>query len=129
MFNKLNGWQRLWVVFSTFLFIVMALLTYFRLPPRYYDAFEIAAYEQEECTAVKDHIYAKWHMTHKNEILDPDVFDLLSDPEYQVCLDKAKLKQQATFVVRAFLVWLGIVAFIYGAGFSFAWVRKGFRGI
>ncbi len=118
MFSKLNGWQRLWVVVSVILFIVSAFFAYYNiLHDKVNDAKCVAEFN------------VRWSQSHPQNNLPPgltpipDVFDLAADPVYMVCEKWEKVK----FVLRVFLIWLATIAFIYAAGFSVAWVRKGFR--
>lgn len=133
MFDKLNGWQRLWVVFSVFLFVVFAFVTYFyfpqwsrppEAPPEGFSS-QTEIYPAE-CAWIEDLFVKQWHKSHAlKEFLDPDL--VYDDPEYKACRNRVILKKKVMVVVEVFSVWLASIIFIYGAGFSVAWVRSGFR--
>lgn len=130
MLNKLNGWQRLWVVFSVFLFLLLAFYAYLNFPREFSLKSPDGALNLDppECESIIHQFDEEWRKTYKRE---PDVFDLAAfsyaDPKYVACRDKAKLKQQEIFAAKVFLVWLTSIIFSYGVGFSIAWVRSGFR--
>ncbi len=137
MLNKLNGWQRLWVVVSIALLIVLALLIYTRiLHVSYVVPFECKEIanriikEKEKSDPLGLFRDEKEYQTlqsagfSKAEI---DDYYFHRDPEYKACADKAERNRWLTFFIKVFLVWLATIAFIYGAGFSVAWVRGGFR--
>ncbi len=136
MFNKLNGWQRLWVVVSLALGIVSVFYAYVSFPREPVEF--IPNDPPEECMKIIDNLKESGK---KNIFLD-DPLGLLGKeqlsrvwyeeiPEYKACVDivsrSAEKTHWVTSVVKLGGVWLATITFIYGAGFSVAWVRKGFR--
>ncbi len=129
MIGRLNGWQRLWVVFSILLFIVFTVYATLNFPTQF------AAYPKE-CAEIAIYIEKELHELHKShpnprpsymppgQFFDPDAPD--SDPRFIACKEKVVLKEKIEFVGKVFLIWLASIAFIYGAGFLVAWVRRGF---
>ncbi len=130
MFNKLNGWQRLWVVVSVTLFIGFAVYATSKFPTQF-------AVYPEECKKIAIDVEKELHELHKSypnprprymlpgEFFDPDAPD--SDPRFIACREKVILKEKIVFVVKIFVVWLATIVFIYGAGYSVAWIRRGFH--
>jgi hypothetical protein len=137
MLNKLNGWQRLWVVVSIAMGIVLAFYAFlqFQTPSKHID------FRPDEppadCAQIARQVEEEWRKSHPREILDPDLLSDIhySNLEYKTCADKAVRQEEikwnrefkVKFVVNLFLAWIATSAFIYGAGFSVAWVRGGFR--
>lgn len=132
MFNKLNGWQRLWVLVSILLLIALAFIAY-RERPRSLDEFPAT------CDEIANRLMSEWE---KNNFKTPKTQEesnhyyktapfkmetLYLYPEFRACAEKALLYQQITFVIKVLSVWIATIAFIYGTGISVAWVRGGFR--
>ena len=132
MFNKLNGWQRLWVLVSIVLLIAFALFAY-RDRPRSLGEFPAT------CNEIANRLMSEWE---KNNFKTPKTHEesnyyyrtapfkmetLYLYPEFRTCADKALLYKQITFVIKVLSVWLATIVFIYVTGISVAWVRSGFR--
>ena len=166
MFNKFNGWQRLWVVYSILLLVTFAFYVYYSISHDFMrDAFPVGKIvaegkvyskpgggtflSRQDIGAIfpgkiiresKDKCVAefnvRWSRSHpflssqkeRPDIppgyrLEPNLFDLVGDREYNSC----KKKEQVKLVFKTILIWLIAITFVYGVGFSVPWVRRGFR--
>lgn len=126
----LNGWQRLWVVVSLVLLAPTALIAIVFWPNPEADVTrDLRAVEcklwrdlpadyrpanppaiNEPCRALRDFLYL-------NKV------NVRSVADYERFITSRK----ARVAISAFLLWTGTIAVIYVAGWSVAWVRKGFR--
>lgn len=137
MLNKLNGWQRLWFVGSTAMGIVLAFYSYYRISTLTEHIDFRPDEPPAECAQIARQVEDGWRQSHPREFLDSDRLSDIrySDPAYKACADKAVVKEEIKWnrefkvklVLKLFVIWIAISAFIYGAGFSVAWVRSGFR--
>jgi len=119
MLNKLNGWQRLWVVFSILSSIVYAFYAYYAIS---HD--NLITLHEGKCAEEFDLRWSKSHLAdQKGFSSQPNTFDLFSDKEFEPCVKKEHVK----FVAKTILIWMVTISVVYGIGFSVAWVRRGFR--
>ncbi len=96
---KLNGWQRVWVIFSVLCLVAVGVIVVIYFP-------EGGQYKLPKI---------EWYQTRQ-------LYDL--DYQYQmhrIFMDKVK------FIITWFIVWLGTIGVAYVGGIAVAWVIKGFR--
>ena len=127
----LNGWQRLWVVFSALtLACVLALLTLI-WPHRDLDVLsDIASPKCKPFLEVPAGFFAE-QPPERNEACYSlqslsfwDKVNISGVSDY----DSYMLHKRVRFSVTTIAAWLGVTLLIYVIGWSVAWVRRGFSG-
>jgi len=136
---KLNGWQRLWVVFSSLLFIPAVLLTVSSLPgnKEVMDDLEIQLREKGaldlfEILSVENLLNGKSVKDSEKEFNStPDKTKIvLDEANIQRLYNEVKTKKILGYlqVIGAGLtIWLALASSIYLLGWSVGWIVRGFR--
>jgi hypothetical protein len=126
----MNGWQRIWVVFSIISFILTTIISINTAPNE--DLIVIKNIGMEDCSYL---------------LKMPDGFKLENAPEYNsTCyeleylrysniiklnnLDDYRsivLEQKIEFHIQVFVGWLISILTLYALGWSVAWIIKGFK--
>lgn len=145
MVKCLNGWQRLWVVFSVVWLLIVAAFTVAFLPKasnyastRLYDSIDAMGrylerenpsyrYEGAWATRTKysdlsdDQVLANLHERYNGKVNFQTI-----EMEYHRKIDRLPTERAKT-IGTAFLVWLIPGAAVYGLGLAVAWIIRGFR--
>ena len=135
--NRLNGWQRLWVVLSTTYLLIVAAVALSNLPTE----------GGVTSTEVLPHISIpslllmrgaaekqSWsqHIDGETTIPIPAGLDKegveVFKADYKRAVQLALRAKNIALLGRALLWWLAPVVALYLLGYSVAWIRKGFVG-
>lgn len=141
MKNKLNGWQRLWVVLSAIYLAIVIVFTWSSWPTKR----QIEnSWVYSLITATKDpKDYAYEIREAYKDIPDGELIKRINakyseKPEYKEILNTTNLKYQMeiqslgknrfkTFGI-ALLAWLFPIGILYLVGVAIGWIYKGFKG-
>ncbi len=144
--QKLNGWQRLWVLVSVCLLLPALYLSYMTRPTR--DSIlddwaeQLVAFSVDHDSSLASYSPAEIIQKYKNipsrEFIDrysttyavrhPEFkpqLDSISNC-YQDQLDKFETQTVVHFL-KALAIWFGLIFVLYLSGGSIAWVYRGFK--
>jgi hypothetical protein len=140
--NRMNGWQRLWLVFTTLSFIgfgVLYPLSFYgpTWGERQYRESFIKDLQSPACSAyiskpLRDLVEPPfseggtcWHLYTSRRYGKADIFPYTIER-----YDEVQAQQDREFVLEGMAVAGGITLFLsallYGTGFLIAWIRRGF---
>ena len=97
--QKLNGWQRVWVIFSVLCLVVIATVV------------------------VNDFPDSNPHSAYRIRQLHDNFDATRTDSRFVEWVKEEQIK----FVVTWLIAWLGIIGVAYAGGIIVAWALKGFR--
>lgn len=140
----LNGWQRLWIVFSLILFAVIILADIILFPSAR-DISHIELFEDKLSTASKeklapvdnkgiiwdDVVGLKIEMPNKHILsfakgVSSSEAELVSKEYYHILLEKVYVKRFQS-ILLALAIWVGAIGVIYAFGWSIGWIYRGFK--
>lgn len=140
----LNGWQRLWVVFSVILlaFLIVAAILLFPSPM---DISNNESIIEKLSTASKaklapaddkgiiwdDVVGLKVEMPNKHVLsfakgVNESDAEIVSGEYYSILRKKVYIKR-FEFVLLALVIWFGAIGVIYAFGWSIGWINRGFK--
>ena len=140
----LNGWQRLWVMFSVIL-LVFLIIVAIMLFPSPTDISHDDSFIEKLSTASKAKLAPKddkgiiWDNVVGLKVKMPNKYVLsfakgikesdaeIVSAEYYSILRKIAFNQKFKFVAFAFAIWLGAIGVVYAFGWSIGWVYRGFK--
>lgn len=133
----MGGWQRLWVVISGLLFVIVGCLAFELLPSAtdVPDSSEIlaslSAGARAQIATVGEASGAQVTMLNGHVIPLKKGIDAqrstLALAEYHAAVQNRLRYKRATFIGKAFVIWLCLCALIYALGASLGWVYRGFK--
>lgn len=132
MRHALNGWRRLWIVFSVILLGPFALILSLEWPIEDHDI--LRQLDAPECAALRS-LPDGSHFQDPPEYGVP-CYDLLRyDYTNGVILHRAAdykhalARSRANTALGFFAAWLTVAVVVYALGAAIAWVRHGFRSV
>ncbi len=131
---SLNGWQRLWVVFSGFFLVSLVVANFPNAESIHHDDsyYERLSPEAKAQIAPEDDIDAqRIRMPNKHVIMvRKDVKVGRLTPllvEYASLIDRLLLKSRIQSVGVSVGIWIAVSTSIYCVGFLIGWIRRGFK--
>lgn len=137
--EQLNGWQRLWLVFSTLTFLATSTFVLYEAGDYLIgDTYVLRAMESPECKYIYtlprsvDPYSANPDQTPRYECVRLYEYlqrtaEPLSAAEFLKQLQQRKREFLLSGAKINFGIWLFVVLTIYAIGLTIAWVRKGFE--
>lgn len=138
-FNKLNGWQRIWVMgvvlwgISFAVFQIIVLQEGGDLEPR--EKLEL----RRELAQIESRLTEPTDsssppsgliLDQPDRVIQPGETDQQRAREIQSRLDadQSLLRRQVAVIGLRFSIWLAALLALYALGWAIAWLRRGFRG-
>ncbi len=148
--NKLNGWQRLWVIFTAIWIVTFLVLSFSNMPQKPISLNYIPVLSEEEILIANNsynlniiekypdiealfrakNIFKKHYSLQDISTLQRD-FPLLSEcikrQENIITIEESFYKSRNEWLIFGLFLLILPPLFLYFAGLSFAWVLQGFK--
>lgn len=140
----LNGWQRLWVVFSVILLVFLIVAAILLFPSPRDISHNVSIMEKlstaskaklapaddkgiiwDDVVGLKVEMPNKYVLSFAKGVNESDA-EIVSEEYYSILRRKVYIKR-FQFVLLALVIWLGAIGAIYAFGWSIGWVYRGFR--